>query len=477
MDDISMVKDSRIIQGAGMPAHRPRINPGLASALLGIFLFACACGSGSEGTSPDTSTGGTTIPATSGEGGASGGAQTYPATGGVGSGGVRTDAGGGSSSAAGGIGSGGTVSATGGTISATGGKQTGGSSFSSGGKTSASGGNDATGGISTASGGTRTGGTTTSPGTGGTTTNPGTGGATGLVPYPFGCKFAWGAADDKMGSPGSATYLQFASTWVDSSISAAGKYTTCNACTWLTNSIKSTNLIPAYYAYIIGFLAHANGIVDGNQSGSKKLTTDGAALVKVNRQAIVDAYAWYAKESYKVWPSKPLVWLLEGDFVQLVDSGQSNPLSYTELSSLVVDITRAIKSGMPNGVVAIDHSSWNSDDVSKKYWDAMKAANYDLVWTTGVGNKSGFINSDGSASAYNGATAKYSWLKSYTGKPIIVDTSAGASAAGDTWSVLSVADLNARISEGVIAANITGSSPSSANISKLSGVNALPGCQ
>ncbi len=60
---------------------------------------------------------------------------------------------------------------------------------------------------------------------------------------------------------------------------------------------------------------------------------------------------------------------------------------------------------------------------------------------------------------------------------MLVDTSAGASAAGDTWSVLSVADLNARISEGVIAANITGSSPSSANISKLSGVNALPGCQ
>jgi hypothetical protein len=426
-----------------MPAHRPRITPGLAPALLGLFLFACASGSRPESTSPDTSTGGTTIPATSGSGGANGGAQTSLPTGGVGSGGIRTDAAAGSSAGAGGR--------------------------------SAAGG--ATGGISTASGGSRTGGTTTSPGTGGTSTNPGTGGATGLVPYPFGCKFAWGAAEDKMGSPSSATYLQFASTWVDSTISAAGKYTSCNACKWLTNSIKSTNLIPAYYAYIIGFLAHANGIVDGNQTGSKKLTTDGAALVKANRQAIVDAYGWYAKETYKVWPSKPLVWLLEGDFVQLVDSAQSTPLSYAELSSLVADITRAIKSGMPNGVVAIDHSSWNSDDVSKKYWDAMKAANYDLVWTTGVGNKSGFINADGSASAYNGATAKYSWLKSYTGKPIIVDTSAGASAAGDTWSVLSVADLNARISEGVIAANITGSSPSSANISKLSGVNALPGCQ
>jgi hypothetical protein len=373
------------------------------------------------------------------------------------------------------------ASATGGSISATGGKQTGGNANSTGGASAASGGSTAKGGASAATGGKASnGGTSAATGgksSSGTAPNPGACGSTTLVPYPFGCKFAWGAAEDKMGTPSSATYLQFASTWVDSTISAAGKYTTCNACTWLTDSIKSTNLIPAYYAYIIGFLGHANGIVDGNQTGGKKLTTDGAALVKANRQAIVDAYGWYAKETYKVWPSKPLVWLLEGDFVQLVDSGQSSPLSYAELSSLVVDITCAIKSGMPNAVVAIDHSSWNPDDTSKKYWDAMKPANYDLVWTTGVGNNGGFLNADGNASAYNGATAKYSWLKSYTGKPIIVDTSAGASAAGDTWSSLSVADLNARVSEGVIAANITGSSPSSSNISKLSGVNALPGCQ
>lgn len=354
------------------------------------------------------------------------------------------------------------------TSRASGGARTGGNPSSTGSTTRATSGSSATGGTSVSSGGAKS---------SGTTAKPGTCGSSSLVPYPFGCKFAWGAAEDKMGAPSSATYLQFVSTWVDSSISAAGKYTTCNACNWLTKSIKNTNLIPAYYAYIIGFLGHANGIVDGNQTGGKKLTTDGGALVKANRQAIVDAYGWYAKETYKVWPSKPLVWLLEGDFVQLVDAGQSSPLSYAELSSLVVDITCAIKAGMPNAVVAIDHSSWNPDDVSKKFWDAMKPANYDLVWTTGVGNNNGFINADGKASAYNGTTAKYAWLKSYTGKPIIVDTSAGASAAGDTWSVLSVADLNARISEGVIAANITGSSPSSANIGKLSGVNALPGCQ
>jgi hypothetical protein len=312
----------------------------------------------------------------------------------------------------------------------------------------------------------------------------GPGGATGscgsttLNQHPFGCKFAWGIADPG-GSLASYSYVQFVSYWVDSSISAAGTYTTCNGCNWLTKNVASTSLIPAYYAYIIGFLGHANGIVDGNQTGTKKLTTDGAALVKANRKAIVDAYAWYAKMTAAAWPTKPLVWLLEGDFVQLADSGQSSPLTMAEVGQLAADITCAIKSNMPNAVVAIDHSNWNTDAVTKSYWGAMKSVNYDMVWTTGVGNNNGFLVSGTTSSTFNAATATYSYLHSLTGRTILVDTSAGASAAGDSWSTASLADVNARITEGVIAANITGTAPSGLqnNISKLAGLTAIPGCQ
>jgi hypothetical protein len=295
--------------------------------------------------------------------------------------------------------------------------------------------------------------------------------------HPFGCKFAWGIADPG-GSLAGYSYLQFVSYWVDSSISAAGTYTTCGGCTWLTKNVASTNLVPAYYAYIIGFLAHANGIVDGNQTGTKKLTTDGAALVKANTKAIVDAYAWYAKQTAAAWPTKPLVWLLEGDFVQLADSGQSSPMTMAEVGQLAADITCAIKANMPNAVVAIDQSSWNSDDVTKSYWGAMKNVNYDLVWTTGVGNNKGFLASGTTSSTYNAATATYAYLHSLTGRTILVDTSAGASAAGDSWSTASLADVNARIAEGVIAANITGTAPTGlqSNISKLAGVTAISGC-
>ena len=155
--------------------------------------------------------------------------------------------------------------------------------------------------------------------------------------------------------------------------------------------------------------------------------------------------------SSAAWPTKPLVWLLEGDFVQLTDSAQSSPMTYADIGKLAADITHAIKSNMPNAVVAIDHSAWNSDDVTNSYWGAMASADYDMVWTTGVGNNKGFINGDATSSAYNAKTATYAYLNTLTGRTVLVDTSAGASAAGDSWSTASAADLNARIAEGVIA--------------------------
>jgi len=178
-----------------------------------------------------------------------------------------------------------------------------------------------------------------------------------------------------------------------------------------------------------------------------------------------------------MWKTKPLIWLLEGDFVQYAATSQSAPLSYAKLGQLAADITCAIKKNMPNAVVAINHSSWNSDTVTNGYWNAMAAADYDLIWTTGLGNNNGFISAGTNAGSYNGRTATYAYLHSLTGKTILVDTSAGASAQGDSWSTASASDLNSRIAEGVVAANITGTPPTNlqSNINGLS-LNALPSC-
>jgi hypothetical protein len=79
-----------------------------------------------------------------------------------------------------------------------------------------------------------------------------------------------------------------------------------------------------------------------------------------------------------------------------------------------------------------------------------------MAWTSGAANVSGgFFTSGTTASSYNGKTATYAYLHTLTGKKIFVDTSFGASAMGDTWSNSPASTINARIADGVIAADVT----------------------
>ena len=425
-------------------------------------LFACSASpteraagtGGSKSSGGETSTGGQsgTLSGLAGEGGMAG----------SGSGG-RSGAGG--SNSAGGAAALGGRPGTGGSIAAGGAGVAG--QPGSGGRTSSGG---ATGGATSTGG---TGGTTTlAAGTGGRAALGGAGGGAGgsppaggnsgsscgsgtLTPNPFGCAFAWGVSDPPT-DLSSYGFLQFVTFWIDWGIGADGIASTCNGCTWL-GKFASTNLVPVYYAYIIGYYAHANGIVDGNQCPSSNpncpnLTNDGASFVKAHRSSIISAYADYAKRSYAVWPTKPIVWLLEGDFVQFTDSAQTTPLTMAEVAQLAGDITCAIKSNMPNAVVAINHSTWNSNDVTNSYWNAMKTAGvkYDFAWTTGVANSNGFFNTGVTASTYNGSTATYSYLHQVSGKRIFVDDGCGGNTNED-WSPATAATLNARIASGVMA--------------------------
>jgi len=379
---------------------------------------------------------------------------------------VGTNATGGTASTGGAKGTGG-MPASGGTIATGGAKGTGG--------TPASGGTIATGGAKGTGGTPASGGTTSTGGAGGSSS--GNCGSSTLNLHPFGCNFAWGIADPGSASYTNDSYVQFMSQWAGSNIKADGTFPSFNNGSWLTK-LSGTNIIPAYYAYIIGYYGHVNGFPDQNTNpNGANLSTGGAALITANYSKIVSAYAWYAQQTYAVWKTKPLVWLLEGDFVQYSATTQSAPLSYAKLGQLTADITCAIKLNMPNAVVAVNHSAWNADDVTDSYWNAMKVANYDMVWTTGLGDNNGFIPANTSATSYNGKTATYAYLHSLTGKYILVDTSAGASARGDSWSTTASADLNSRMTEGVIAANITGTPPNNlqTNISGLT-LNPLASC-
>jgi hypothetical protein len=372
-----------------------------------------------------------------------------PSSGGVAAIGGRPASGGtntaGGSPGTGGTSSSGGVAATGG-LAAFGGTNTAGGSSPAGGETNGTGGSPSTGGETNAAGGL--------PGVGGGSSvcGPDT-----LNPNPFGCSFAWGLSDPASDLT-AFDFLQFMTFWVDWGIGADGTISTCNGCNWLKN-LAATNIVPVYYAYIVGYYAHANGIVDGNQCPADNpdcpnLTNSGATFVRDHRSTIVQAYADYAKQSYAVWPTKPLVWLLEGDFVQFTYDSQPNALSMTEVAQLAADITCAIKGNMPNAVVGINQSTWNANDVTDSYWNAMKSVGvrYDLAWTTGVATNNGFFNTGVNASTYNGATATYAYLHQASGKSIFVDDGCGGNTQED-WSPAPAATLNERIASGVMAFN------------------------
>lgn len=274
---------------------------------------------------------------------------------------------------------------------------------------------------------------------------------------PFGCKFAWGTndPDDKLPN---AQQLNFYTKWIGWEVEQSGALPFCDGCNWLKDKLSNTEVMPVYYAYFIGFFGSKNGFMDQNVNpNGPNLATHGAQLIRDHRAKIIEMYAWYARESAKVWPTKPMLWMLEGDFVQYTYEMQMGALSMKELAELARDITCAIKGNMPNAVVAINHSTWLSDEVTNAYWDelARVGVNYDMVWTTGVANNMGFLEEKATPDTYNAKTATYAYLFKKTGRKLLVDTSFGLSGMADTWATASPETLNMRIAEGVIAANVT----------------------
>jgi hypothetical protein len=320
----------------------------------------------------------------------------------------------------------------------------------------------------------------------------------------FGCKFAWGEPLPT-GSISGDSWLQFMTSWGGYEIQASGSIDTFDNGSFLSQ-LAPTNLIPVYYAYLIGYYGHANNLPDQNCCGGSNCTvctatqpnlTTGAAYLLLGdptganapcnstttfcaKNLIVQAYAYYAQQTFKAWPTRPMVWLIEGDFIQYTDasqvasltstSGASAGLSYTQLGQLAALIATAIKSNMPNAVVAFDDSSWIDDTERPLYWQGILQAHtdYDLVWTTGAGSNPPFVSTGETATAGNGKTGTYSWLHGYTGKKIVVDESAGASQQADTWSNQSAATINTLIADGVVAVNVSGApSTYQANVTAL----------
>jgi hypothetical protein len=298
------------------------------------------------------------------------------------------------------------------------------------------------------------GGTSGSPASGGTTTGGGSGGNAGasmacgtavtLSPTPFDCEFAWGAN----GNGGNrASYLDFITTWVGYETNG-----NCDGC-GLVNDVRNTNALPVYYAYFIGYMASADGYGDCNTDFDDNLCSHGAAWLKANSDEVVQRYSDYARQTQQANPQKPVIWLLEGDFIQYTYDDQSEPFSMSELGALTERIVCGIREAQPNAIIALNHSSWIRNPTLSNYFAAMPLDIIDLVWTTGMGDVPGGYLNDGDANDREDGTYRY--LSQISGKKLLVDTSFGASQQADSWSNVAAATLNERIADGVIAANVT----------------------
>lgn len=269
------------------------------------------------------------------------------------------------------------------------------------------------------------------------------GGSGEINSYPLGCKFSWGAPNDGSNS----SYLDFVSGWIGYE-SRGGLDGDCDGCR-LAAEMASKDATLVFYTYFIGFQANLmGGFGDCNVDyDGHNLCTDGAQWIRDNRRLIIDMYSNYARRTQAQSPNKTIIWWLEGDFVQYSYADQSNPLSMSELGQLARDITCAIKSNQPNAVVAMNHSPWISNEQAEAFWSAMPMDVMDLVWVQGAGDTGTLVNSG----AYNAATANYAWLNKKTGRPIMAETSYAFKGQSDRWTNTSANNINARISEGVIA--------------------------
>jgi hypothetical protein len=328
------------------------------------------------------------------------------------------------------------------------------------------GGTKATGG--TTAGGAATGGTATggAKATGGATA---TGGASAAGasscgatpnPIPFNCRFGWGL---NAVTPSSYPYVQFISNWAGWDIKADGTFGSCDQCNWLKTTMANATQVPVLIAYFIGYWGHINGLPDGNLGGPPNLTTGmGALLLGVANAAcpagvicennlMVKAYAWYAAQVYAAY-KKPIIWWLEGDFVQYSPEGaQTQPLSWDQEGQLAAQITRAIKCNDPPALVGWNYSTWISTTQRDQYFNGINTnmaklgTSWEIVWTSGKGN---------TTSAGTGT----SWDQLYAAagnKAVMSDESFGASVANDTWSNQTAATINARIGQHVVGVDIT----------------------
>jgi hypothetical protein len=257
------------------------------------------------------------------------------------------------------------------------------------------------------------------------------------------CKFRWGM---NWGSGTLPQSIDLVSIWVGYETDDGMNQAVHDM---LLDAKGRANVTPVYYAYFIPFKANIRaGLGDCNtDADGHNLCNEGAQWIRTNRSYIMTVYDTYARLTADLWGTqRPIIWLIEPDFIQYTYATQTNPFTRQEIADLASQIIDTVKARLPNAIISLFHATWTYNVA--EYWSHFNLAKIDMINITGMADQNGYFN-DGDA--YNRAEATYAFLHATTGKPILADTSFGVTNQNDTWSDAQTSTLNSMIGDGVFA--------------------------
>src|SRR5574344_634083 len=225
--------------------------------------------------------------------------------------------------------------------------------------------------------------------------------------------------------------------------------------------VKAT---PMIYAYVIAEFDKDHGIGDCDVKTTANHCTNGAQMIRTYfADSILARYREYASgmADYIIYNS-PLgvnpdsvttIWLIEPDFYQYSESGSEQDVNFDQVGGGIPDdsmgiyfsqIVQTIKTYLPAAKIAIDISPWIKD---MKGW----YANFDMSLVD-YASTSGGRTLAGSAKIRSANISTWAGVREIIGKPILADAGydAGGKGTGQDTTWDNVANLNARIADGVI---------------------------
>ena len=309
------------------------------------------------------------------------------------------------------------------------------------------------------SSGGSSGGSAGSASTGGSNGNGGSGGALPMNKVFSQCRLHFGTIDSKAKErPDMIKELDFFTPgWMGLSDTFDQQY----VCDEGKEGAVLGKQVPVIVAYVSAFyikrhhegkLCDCNDMSCGQTDGKPNdLCNFGAKYIKEDLAKIVAVYESYAQGYAGCYgKTRPIVFEMEPDWYQYIDSAQGSPLTKQEAGMIMGQYVSAMQKHLPNAYFSIDISPWVDDNgaTNGKAW----YSNFDL-------SKFTFANTSGGST--NAATSKIrdsnnmTWggVSQVLGKGVLADTGYGVngmSAGHDAnWDL--VANLNARIDDGVIS--------------------------